>query len=202
MRVHRREPVATTPPQKLECGPGPATPDRIARVSLTCHGRREDRRNEGFHRQRQPKRVPRLRSLVTGSPSRDGGSQPHGGQQPFFCSEEQKGEKATSRASALLEAPSTGHSLSRIAGSTSQPQSFGPARNFHVSLDTLSVTSWRAAIPKTGCTVKKLWRMRLPCGRPRKSQTESSTPLIHSKCFQSLTQYLRGVLGWIANVGK
>jgi hypothetical protein len=47
-------------------------------------------------RQRPPKRVPLLRSPVAESPSCDGSSQLCGGQQPFFCSEEQKGEEAAS----------------------------------------------------------------------------------------------------------
>ena len=44
--------------------------------------------------QRPPKRVPFLRSPAVKSPSRDDDSQLCGGQQPFFCSEEQKGEEA------------------------------------------------------------------------------------------------------------
>jgi hypothetical protein len=47
-------------------------------------------------RQRPPKRVPHLRSPVAESSSCDDNSQPCGGQQPFFCSEEQKGEEAAS----------------------------------------------------------------------------------------------------------
>jgi len=46
--------------------------------------------------QRPPKRVPFLRSPAVKSPSRDDDSQLCGGQQPFFCSEEQKGEEAAS----------------------------------------------------------------------------------------------------------
>jgi len=42
-------------------------------------------------------------------------------------------------------------------------------RNSHVSLPTLSARSLRLARQKTCAVVKKLWRMRLPCGRPRKT---------------------------------
>ena len=71
-------------------------------------------------RQRPPKRVPILRSPVASSPSRDDDSQPCGGQQPFFCSEEQKGEEAASpgnqsRKRVFWKFP-PGHSLSRTAG--------------------------------------------------------------------------------------
>jgi len=41
-----REAAAKTLVQKLECGPGPATPDRIVRVSLTCPLSPRRRRNE------------------------------------------------------------------------------------------------------------------------------------------------------------
>jgi len=49
------------------------------------------------------------------------------------------------------------------------PHSFGPARNFHVSLNTLSVSLLRTASQKPSPIVQKLWTMRVPCGRPRKS---------------------------------
>jgi len=70
--------------------------------------------------QRPPKRVPFLRSPAVKSPSRDDDSQLCGGQQPFFCSEEQKGEEAASpgnqsRKRVFWKFP-PGHSLSRTAG--------------------------------------------------------------------------------------
>jgi len=52
----------------------------------------------------------------------------------------------------------------------SSPLSFGPVRNFHVSLNTLSVTLLLTASQKPLPIVQKLWTSRLPCGRPRKSK--------------------------------
>ncbi len=50
------------------------------------------------------------------------------------------------------------------------PQSFGKLRNSHVSLNPLSATLLRPATQKTSALVQKLWTMRLPCGRPRKTK--------------------------------
>jgi len=71
-------------------------------------------------RPRPPKRALILQSLIAELPSRDGDSQLCGGQQPFFCSEEQKGEEAASpgnqsRKRVFWKFP-PGHSLSRTAG--------------------------------------------------------------------------------------
>ncbi len=52
------------------------------------------------------------------------------------------------------------------------PQSSGPAKNSHVSLNTLSIRLLRLATQKAHPLVQKLWTMRLPCGRPRKSKPE------------------------------
>jgi len=50
------------------------------------------------------------------------------------------------------------------------PQSSGQFRNAHVSLNPLSVKLLRVAIQKTVSVVKKLWRMRVPCGGMRKTK--------------------------------
>ena len=84
-----------------------------------------------------------------------------GGQQPFFCSGDQKGEEAASPGN---------QSRKRVSGSfppallsrespvpLALPQSTGPAKNSHVSLDSLSFTSRRSATQKRHATVKKLW---------------------------------------------
>jgi hypothetical protein len=127
--------------------------------------------------QRPPKRVPFLRSPVVESPSYDDDSQLCGGQQPFLCSEEQKGEEAASpgnqsRKRVFWKFPPRPFPLENRRLPLALPQSTGPAKNSHVSLPTLSVTSSWPAIQKTACAVKKLWRMRLPCGSPRKSKTQ------------------------------
>ena len=127
--------------------------------------------------QRPPKRVPFLRSPAVKSPSRDDDSQLCGGQQPFFCSEEQKGEEAASPSNQFAQARFPEVSPRPFPFKNRRlplalPQSTGPARNSHVSLHTLSVTSLRPAMQKTGSSVKKLWTTRLPCGSPRKSKTQ------------------------------
>jgi hypothetical protein len=50
------------------------------------------------------------------------------------------------------------------------PQSFGKLRNYHVSLNPLSARLLRPATQKSCAVVQKLWRMRLPCGRARKTK--------------------------------
>jgi hypothetical protein len=50
------------------------------------------------------------------------------------------------------------------------PQSFGTLRKLHVSLNPLSSRLLRLAIQKSCVVVQKLWTMRLPCGRPRKTK--------------------------------
>ena len=71
-------------------------------------------------RPRPPKRVLILQSLIANLPSRDGVSQLCGGQQPFFCSEEQKGEEAATPRQPVAQARfwkfPPGNSLARIAG--------------------------------------------------------------------------------------
>lgn len=71
-------------------------------------------------RPRPPKRVLILQSLIANLPSRDGVSQLCGGQQPFFCSEEQKGEEAATPKQPVAQARfwklPPGNSLARIAG--------------------------------------------------------------------------------------
>ncbi len=52
------------------------------------------------------------------------------------------------------------------------PQSFGKLRKLHVSLNPLSVTLLRLATQKTQPLVQKLWTLRLPCGRPRKTKNK------------------------------
>jgi len=128
-------------------------------------------------RPRPPKRALILQSLIAELPSRDGDSQLCGGQQPFFCSEEQKGEEAATprqpvAQARFLEVSPRPFPFENRRLPLALPQSTGPARNSHVSLHTLSVTSSRLATQKTACTVKKLWTMRLPCGSQRKSKTQ------------------------------
>ena len=67
-----------------------------------------------------PKRVQIVQSLIANSPSRDGVSQLCGGQQPFFCSEEQKGEEAATPRQPVAQARfwkfPPGNSLARTVG--------------------------------------------------------------------------------------
>jgi len=166
----------------FECGPGPATPGRITRVSLTCHGHRGGGAMKASTDSAGPSKC-RARGAwfeahlhAMAAPNLTVASS-------FSLLRRAEGEEAASPGN---------QSRKRVSGSFPPaihfrespvplvlPQSFGPARNFHVSLDTLSVTSGRAATPKTGGTVKKLWTMRLPCGSPRKSPTRSGTTAIN-----------------------
>ena len=50
------------------------------------------------------------------------------------------------------------------------PQSFSKLRKLHVSLNPLSARLLRLATQKTCPLVQKLWRMRLACGRPWKTE--------------------------------
>lgn len=52
------------------------------------------------------------------------------------------------------------------------PQSSGQLRNSHVSMHPLSARSSRSATQKPRTVVKKLWRMRLPCGSQRKTKNK------------------------------
>jgi hypothetical protein len=67
------------------------------------------------------------------------------------------------------------------------PQSFGKLRNSHVSLNPLSASLSRLATQKTCLLVKKLWTMRLPCGRPRKTKNKSFPRDSAYQRFQSLS---------------
>src|SRR3974390_3738891 len=80
--------------QKFECGPGPATPDRIVRVFLTCPCHRGGGAMKASTDSARPSEcrsceaqlsirhhAMTIRNLAVG-------------QQPFLCSEEQKGEEA------------------------------------------------------------------------------------------------------------
>ena len=162
--------------RRFECGPRPATPDRTVRVFLACPCHRGGGAMTASARQHPPKRVPVLRSPVASSPSRDDDSQLCGGQQPFFCSKSIRGRRP--------QRPGN-QSRKRVSGSfppaipsreppvpPALPQSSGLARNSHVSLHTLSITSLRPAIQKTLAVVQNLWTPRLPCGSTRKSKTE------------------------------
>ena len=64
------------------------------------------------------------------------------------------------------------------------PLSSGELRNAHVSLNPLWGRMSRRAIKKTAAVVKKLWRMRLPCGRMRKTKNEFSRILSSTQGIQ------------------
>jgi len=66
------------------------------------------------------------------------------------------------------------------------PQSFGELRNSHVSLNQLSPTLLRLATQKSCVVVQKLWRMRLPCGRPRKTKNQFSRRIHCARAFNNL----------------
>jgi len=140
-------------------------------------------------RWRPPKRVPILRSRAAISPSRDGDSHLCGGQQPFFCSEEHQGEEAATPGqpvalSAFLEVSPRQFPLENRRIPPALPQSSGLARNSHVSLHTLSVTSPRPASQKAPPIVQKLWTIELPCGSSRKSKKELRSGVMGQESFQ------------------
>jgi hypothetical protein len=64
------------------------------------------------------------------------------------------------------------------------PQSFGKLRKLHVSLNPLSASLSRPATQKLCPLVQKLWTMRLPCGRPRKTKNKHFPPDCVLQCFQ------------------
>jgi hypothetical protein len=93
----------------------------------------------------------------TRSKERDGGGRP---QRP--------GNQSRSRA---FSGMSSGDSPSRVAGCRWLCRNHSVRlRNSHVSLNPLSPTLLRLATQKSCEVVQKLWRMRLPCGRPRKTK--------------------------------
>jgi hypothetical protein len=82
---------------------------------------------------------------------------------------------------------SPGDSPSRITGlPLALPQSFGKLRKLHVSLNPLSVSLLRPATQKTSPLVQKLWTLRLPCGRPRKTKNEFSDAHPSARPFNNL----------------
>ena len=93
------------------------------------------------------------------------------------CSEEHGGgggrkARATSRARArFLGFPPAIHSRESPLP-LALPQSSGKLRNSHVSMHPLSARSSRTATQKPRTVVKKLWRMRLPCGSQRKTENK------------------------------
>lgn len=75
-----------------------------------------------------------------------------------------------SRASGM----SPGGSLKNRRSSLAQPRSFSKLRNAHVfRCAQLSGRFLPLAIEKNPTLVQKLWRMRLPCGRARKTKNKS-----------------------------
>src|ERR1017187_2041684 len=91
------------------------------------------------------------------------------------CSEEQVEEeaampRATSRACARFWSVPRRFPLENRRLPLALPQSFGKLRNSHVSLNPLSVRLFRLATQKGCGVVQKLWRMRIPCGRARKTK--------------------------------
>jgi len=78
--------------------------------------------------------------------------------------------KATSRACARFWSVPQRFTLENRRLPLALPQSFGKLRNSHVSLNPLSVRLFRLATQKGCNVVQKLWRMRLPCGRARKTK--------------------------------
>jgi len=64
------------------------------------------------------------------------------------------------------------------------PQSFGKLRKSHVSLNPLSPRSLKVATQNSWALVQKLWRMRLPCGRPRKTKIYYFTAILFASQFQ------------------
>ena len=168
---------------KFECGPGPAAPGRIARVSLTCIVAAKAAQMKASTDSASPSECRACEARWRATITRWRLATPRW-PAAFLLLRRAEGGGTASRASALLEVLPPAIPFRESPVTLAQPQSFGPARNFHVSLDTLSVTSWPAARPKTDGTVQKLWTMKLPCGSARKSQTTILKTLIHSKCFQ------------------
>ena len=65
-----------------------------------------------------------------------------------------------------------GDPLSRITAATGSAAIIWQVRNSHVSLDPLLSRLLCLAIQKEDLLVQKLWTMRVPCGRPRKTEDE------------------------------
>jgi hypothetical protein len=131
--------------------------------------------------------VPHLPKRVAHSQSRDHelASLRWPAVRPALCSEEPQagggrrpqcpGNQSRLRA---FSGMSPGDSPSRITRlPLALPQSFGKLRKLHVSLNPLSVTLLCLATQKTQPLVQKLWTLRLPCGRPRKTKNYSSASI-------------------------
>jgi hypothetical protein len=85
------------------------------------------------------------------------------------------------------------------------PQSFGKLRNSHVSLNPLSARLFGLATQKSSAVVQNLWRMRLPCGRLRKTKNEYSRHPFHALVISiTYTLYNYSVWGrpWAPNTGE
>jgi hypothetical protein len=140
--------------------------------------------------------VPHLPKRVAHSQSRDHelASLRWPAVRPALCSEEPQagggrrpqcpGNQSRLRA---FSGMSPGDSPSRITRlPLALPQSFGKLRKLHVSLNPLSVTLLCLATQKTQPLVQKLWTLRLPCGRPRKTKNYSSASIPFARPFNNL----------------
>jgi hypothetical protein len=121
-------------------------------------------------------RVPRLPTRVADPSSCDPESALATLASSCPCSEEHGGEEAAtpgnqSRSRAFSGFPPAIHSRESPLP-LALPQSSGKLRNSHVSMHPLSARSSRTATQKPRTVVKKLWRMRLPCGSQRKTKNK------------------------------
>ena len=80
--------------------------------------------------------------------------------------------RATSFACAFLEVFPPAIRFHGSPAATGSAATLGKLRNIHVSLHTLLSRLMRPAMEKRDGFVQKLWRMRLACGKPRKTKTD------------------------------
>jgi hypothetical protein len=151
--------------------------DRIARVFLTCPCHRGGGAMTSFS---PPTLASECRLCRSRLPARDRAitnSQPLQWPAALPCSEEQREgeEAANARSTSRAKRVSGSRSPRRLTLEShrlllARPQSSGRVRNSHVSLNPLSSSLLRPAIQKVRVVVQKLWRMRLLCGRQRKTK--------------------------------
>jgi hypothetical protein len=177
--------------QKIECGRA-SHPTAFVRGFLLCLITAW-RRNDRF----SPTALERSAAFAKASCqfviSRSRINNRRGGQRPCpaACSKEQsqdggggRNARATRRACARFWIVPRQFTLENHRLPLALPQSFGKLRKLHVSLNPLSASLSRPATQKLCPLVQKLWTMRLPCGRPRKTKNKYSPPNSVLQYFQ------------------
>jgi hypothetical protein len=176
MRVIRGEEVHP----KIECGPRPATSDRMLRGFLLCLlsplGGGVNRFDpmalalpKEFRVPHQPKPTAAAQSCDRAPAIVADGQQPGLFSRTGFGGGGRNARATSTRFHVCLEDPPVIHPRKSPAAAGSAAIT-RRAQEPHVSLDPLSLTTVRHTTQKGTALVKKLWRMRVLCGRVRKTK--------------------------------